>query len=174
MRESALAKVYFLGSAVCLLISAGLVLADTCKFGEVGGADNCEQTCYDDQMVYYECTHEDANSNTCEEGMEPTEQITDPTGCIKNIKYYSFCEGASSGSGADCPMEEKEAAYLKQWANEDTPCNSALNSGGTWNVHNPGECESFPTYCTSFETSGCSDPTVEGQLRCGTVNKCES
>ncbi len=162
-------------------MAAAFVVADVRECTVVAGAaDNCEQTCYDDSMIYYECHHNgptlpDPLPDDFECGDAPaTTQITSPTGCIKDIKYFSFCEGASSGSGADCPMEDKYDGYLKQWANLNTACTSGTNPGGAWNQHDPGECESFPTYCTSFETTGCTNPTEEGALRSKTFKRCET
>jgi hypothetical protein len=97
-------KYYFWGSAGCLMIAVVLVVGDAAKWGSVAGATaNCEQLCYDDSLVFYECRHNPAvhgegtperPEGTCD--TTPTTQITSPTGCIKNILYFSFCESASS------------------------------------------------------------------------------
>lgn len=170
-------QTYFLGSLVCFLISAALVAAETRQLPSVSGADNCDLPCYEDTFEYYECLHYNPPPPYSDECLADCSQCPhvdqEDSGCIKDTKFYAFCE-VSSGSGGDCPMKDESKVYLTQNANTMGDCTSTTNPGGTWNRHDHGECEFFPQYCTAYETTACAGPYDINQSRTKTVKVCDN
>lgn len=173
MRTSRAPQLYFALSTICLMAATGFAVAG--PLSPVVGADSCGNTCYNDTFEYYECFHTNPNppgppdANGC-----PTNPPVVPNpgkGCIRDIRYYSFCN--PQASGGNCPFQNTgNSPTLKQWANMTVDCTSTTNPTNAWNAHNPGPCEYIAFHCTSMETTGCANATVEGALRSFNAKNC--
>lgn len=167
-------RFYCAGAGLCFLLSALVFASESRALAVVSGAANCQDKCYNDTFVVYECTHKYHPNSTGPPFSDPTTGAplpcdplpavpTSTPGCIKNTMWISFCETASSGG--DCDFEVQNTHYVKQWANLNTSCTST-NSTGVWNYRaTDSVCKYFHPFCTSFETSGCTNPTTEGLLQ---------